>query len=112
MDVDEILKQILGKLESLEEGQRSLEQGQRSLEEGQRSLEQGQRSLEEGQRELGDRLESKIDWAVAELKMNDNSTLKLMDGFYTRYDETEKIQSEIKELKIRLFDIEQKVRKL
>ena len=46
---ENILKQILAKLDSLEKGQANLEKGQASLEKGQANLEKGQANLEKGQ---------------------------------------------------------------
>ncbi|MEN6327051.1 MAG: hypothetical protein ABFD18_12710 [Syntrophomonas sp.] len=50
--MQELLQQIISKLDSLEKGQSSLEQGQKALEQGQKNLEQGQKALEQGQKNL------------------------------------------------------------
>lgn len=98
--MEELLKQILGKLESLEQGQQllvqaqnNLEQGQLSLIQGQKDLEQGQKSLEQGQaemrseidllqtgqKELSNRLDSRID--KLEIRM-ENEIIEKIRGLY------------------------------
>ncbi|MEW6065179.1 hypothetical protein P378_11000 [Desulforamulus profundi] len=104
--MEEILKEILGELKTLnqrvgkleegqgklgegqtrlEESQRRLEEGHRRLEEGHRRLEEGHRRLEEGHRRLEEnqaRLESKVD--RLELRMENEVIDKiraLFDGW-------------------------------
>jgi chromosome segregation ATPase len=50
--MEEILKQILNKLDTLEQGQNTLMQGQNALEQGQIALVQRQNALEQGQNAL------------------------------------------------------------
>jgi len=97
--MEEILKEILGELKTLNqrvgkleegqgklgEGQTRLEESQRRLEEGHRRLEEGHRRLEEGHRRLEEnqaRLESKVD--RLELRMENEVIDKiraLFDGW-------------------------------
>jgi uncharacterized phage infection (PIP) family protein YhgE len=85
--MEDILKQILEKLESLEQGQQEiradiadLKAGQAKLEAGQAKLEAGQRKLEQGQREI--RKELKFIWEDIKkidnrLTIQEQETLKL-----------------------------------
>ena len=83
--MEEILKEILGELKTLNQRVGKLEEGQGKLGEGQTRLEESQRRLEEGHRRLEEsqaRLESKVD--RLELRMENEVIDKiraLFDGW-------------------------------
>lgn len=52
--VEEILKTILSRLDSLDNGQRTLQDGQKALQDGQNALQGGQNALQDGQKALED----------------------------------------------------------
>jgi len=78
--VEEVLKQILNKLESLEQGQQEIRADVADLKAGQAKLEAGQKKLEQGQREI--RKELKFIWEDIKkidnrLTIQEQETLKL-----------------------------------
>lgn len=88
--MDELLKQILTKLESMDSRLGSLEGGQKKLD------------------SKLDGLDSKIDWAVAELKNEGKGSEKAMTLF-TPIETTEAIERDLKAIKVKLFDVETKL---
>lgn len=64
----------------------------------------------EGMDKKIDGLDSKIEWAVAELKNNDIASGKAMTLF-TPIETTEAIESDIRDIKLKLFDLESKVKR-
>ncbi|KJS02633.1 MAG: hypothetical protein VR68_02615 [Peptococcaceae bacterium BRH_c4a] len=97
--MEEVLNEILAKLNSLEQGQKELRHGQQALEAGQKELTQGQQALEAGQLELTqgqDRLENKVD--KLEIRMESEVIEKirtLFDGYSHRGDQIERLQKHI-----------------
>jgi peptidoglycan hydrolase CwlO-like protein len=83
--MEDTLKQILGELKVLREGQKRLESGQQELEVSQKRLESGQQELEAGQK----RLEEKVNDLGSELRSN----FKYLDG---------RLADEIKSTKVNL----------
>jgi chromosome segregation ATPase len=125
--MEKVLNKILGKLDSLVQGQQELRQdyqalvqGQRelrqdyqALEQGQRELRQGYHSLEQGQQELKasvQKIESKID--KLELCMEEevfNKIGAMFNGYGLRGDQIERLQQHLDE---RLDSIETDTRYL
>ena len=86
---DELSKQILselksinGRLDNLEQGQAKLEQGQIRLEEGQTKLEQRQTKLEEGQAKLEQR-QTKLEQGQARLEQGQVEIRASLDNLTT-----------------------------
>ncbi len=111
--MEEVLKQILNKLDTmgkdikdlktnitrLEERQTKLEEGQRKLEEGQRKLEEGQTKLEEGQTKLEKKINDNLELVIEEQHRIYNS----LDG------KLDKVLEHIKGHEIRISALEVRI---
>ncbi|MEQ8169373.1 MAG: hypothetical protein ABRQ38_10785 [Candidatus Eremiobacterota bacterium] len=104
--MEEVLKQILNKLDimgkdikELKTNVTRLEDGQRKLEEGQTKLEEGQRKLEEGQRKLEKNINDNLELVIEEQHRIYNS----LDG------KLDKVLEHIKGHEIRISALEARI---
>ena len=111
--MEETLKLILDKLNSmdsdikdlkqgqnrLEQGQKNLEQGQKGLEQGQKSLEQRQTSLEQGQLNLADKLDSFEKQTMKRFNEIDSKISSLSDAVADLMEFRTEAESKLKKIK-------------
>ncbi|THF77098.1 hypothetical protein [Cohnella fermenti] len=89
--MDEALKQILQQLAEMRGDINKIAQGQEQLE----------RKVDAG----FDRIDSKVEWAAAELKSDSEASRKT----FSLYAPEEEVRRELDSLKIRIFDIERQL---
>ena len=95
---NEILQQILNKLDNLVQGQSKLEQGQSKLEQGQSKLEQGQSKLEQGQLKLEQEVQSLKEITLRMEHDHGEKLQALFDGYAGNYEKIEQYEPRIAKL--------------
>ncbi|MDA8097202.1 MAG: hypothetical protein RDV00_05925 [Clostridia bacterium] len=96
--MEEILKTILSRLDSLDNGQRTLQDGLKTLQDGQKALQDGQKALEDGQKAIWEKL-TEHDGILGTLLERTSSVEMRLDNVENRLEGVEKNQARL-ELRI------------
>ena len=97
--MEETLKLILDKLNSMDSDIKDLKQGQNRLEQGQKSLEQGQKNLEQRQLNLEDKLDSFEKQTMRRFNEIDSKISSLSDAVADLMEFRTEAESKLKKIK-------------